>query len=87
MARSLRELFGQPVEANEGALVLRTVHANNAELTRPQQFMDNKVITSRYTVANFVPKFLFEQFSRFVNLYFLYVLACSAPLRCGALRL
>ena len=29
--------------------------------------------TSKYTAANFLPRFLFEQFSRFANLYFLIV--------------
>jgi hypothetical protein len=36
-----------------------------------QHFLPNTVTTSKYTALNFVPKFLFEQFSRFVNLYFL----------------
>lgn len=41
-------------------------------------FVDNTVITSKYTVLNFVPLFLFEQFSRFANLYFLVVCVLQA---------
>lgn len=41
--------------------------AKNAE------FMDNSVTTSKYTAWNFVPVFLFQQFSRFANAYFLLV--------------
>ena len=34
-------------------------------------FCDNKVVNSKYTLANFVPKSLFEQFRRLANVYFL----------------
>lgn len=36
------------------------------------EYAPNVIVTSRYTVLNFIPKFLYEQFQRFVNLYFLY---------------
>ena len=36
-------------------------------------FADNSVTTSRYTLLNFLPLFLFEQFSRFANMYFLII--------------
>ena len=36
-------------------------------------FRDNTVTTSQYTLWNFVPLFLFQQFSRLANAYFLCV--------------
>lgn len=36
-------------------------------------FPDNKVITAKYTVKSFVPKFLFSVFSQYANLFFLCV--------------
>ena len=39
----------------------------------PARFCDNTVTTSKYTLLNFVPKFLFESFRRFANFYFLVV--------------
>ncbi|KAI9100575.1 hypothetical protein DFS34DRAFT_578556, partial [Phlyctochytrium arcticum] len=36
-----------------------------------QQFTLNAIATSKYTVVNFLPKNLFEQFKRIANLYFL----------------
>ena len=39
----------------------------------PARFCDNTVTTSKYTVLNFIPKFLFESFRRFANFYFLVV--------------
>jgi len=38
-----------------------------------RQYCNNVVITSRYTVYDFVPKNLFEQFSELANLYFLFI--------------
>ncbi|XP_028929478.1 probable phospholipid-transporting ATPase IF isoform X4 [Ornithorhynchus anatinus] len=39
----------------------------------PQKFADNRIISSKYTVWNFVPKNLFEQFRRVANFYFLII--------------
>ncbi|XP_031430925.1 phospholipid-transporting ATPase IF isoform X4 [Clupea harengus] len=39
----------------------------------PQRFADNRIISSKYTVWNFVPKNLFEQFRRIANFYFLII--------------
>jgi magnesium-transporting ATPase (P-type) len=41
-------------------------------------YRDNSVTTSKYTAWNFVPLFLFQQFSRFANAYFL----CVCILQC-----
>ncbi|OWF54474.1 phospholipid-transporting ATPase IF [Mizuhopecten yessoensis] len=38
-----------------------------------QRFPNNRVISSKYTVFNFLPKNLFEQFRRIANFYFLCV--------------
>ncbi|KAJ8409446.1 hypothetical protein AAFF_G00228470 [Aldrovandia affinis] len=39
----------------------------------PQRFADNRIISSKYTVWNFVPKNLFEQFRRIANFYFVII--------------
>uniref|UniRef100_A0A803TZ62 Phospholipid-transporting ATPase n=1 Tax=Anolis carolinensis TaxID=28377 RepID=A0A803TZ62_ANOCA len=39
----------------------------------PQKFAENRIISSKYTVWNFVPKNLFEQFRRVANFYFLII--------------
>lgn len=38
-----------------------------------QKFSDNEIKTSKYTILNFIPKNLFEQFRRIANFYFLCV--------------
>ena len=55
-------------DTNDG---VRIAYANQPE--RNVGFVDNVVITSQYTAWNFVPLFLFHQFSRFANFYFLVV--------------
>ncbi|XP_041111916.1 phospholipid-transporting ATPase 11C-like isoform X2 [Polyodon spathula] len=39
----------------------------------PLKFCDNRIISSKYTVWNFLPKNLFEQFRRIANFYFLII--------------
>ncbi|KAI1882700.1 hypothetical protein AGOR_G00237590 [Albula goreensis] len=39
----------------------------------PQRFTDNRIISSKYTIWNFIPKNLFEQFRRIANFYFLII--------------
>uniref|UniRef100_A0A8C4MCD2 Phospholipid-transporting ATPase n=1 Tax=Equus asinus asinus TaxID=83772 RepID=A0A8C4MCD2_EQUAS len=55
----------------------RTIYIANrfpqSGLYTPQKFIDNRIISSKYTVWNFVPKTLFEQFRRVANFYFLII--------------
>ncbi|XP_070173336.1 phospholipid-transporting ATPase IF-like isoform X2 [Littorina saxatilis] len=58
----------------------RTVHVGNRasaalgdEAYVPEKFIDNRVISYKYTLLTFLPKNLFEQFRRIANFYFLVV--------------
>lgn len=55
----------------------RTLFANDVDRNEVsgEDWCDNVVVTSNYTAWNFVPLFLFQQFSRFANFYFLCVCA------------
>ncbi|XP_066939381.1 phospholipid-transporting ATPase VD [Macrobrachium rosenbergii] len=46
--------------------VPRSEHPNGA-------YPDNRICTTKYTLLSFIPKNLFEQFHRFANLYFLFI--------------
>uniref|UniRef100_A0A803TR95 Phospholipid-transporting ATPase n=1 Tax=Anolis carolinensis TaxID=28377 RepID=A0A803TR95_ANOCA len=39
----------------------------------PQKFCSNRIVSSKYTIWNFLPKNLFEQFRRIANFYFLII--------------
>ncbi|XP_048494866.1 phospholipid-transporting ATPase 2 isoform X3 [Beta vulgaris subsp. vulgaris] len=52
----------------------RYVYINDDESMR-ELFCDNRISNRKYTVLNFLPKNLWEQFSRFMNQYFL-LIAC-----------
>ena len=41
-------------------------HPNN-------QYLSNRIRTTKYTILSFLPRNLFEQFHRFANLYFLFI--------------
>ncbi|XP_053404518.1 phospholipid-transporting ATPase IF-like isoform X2 [Mercenaria mercenaria] len=48
-------------------------HPHDEEVFIPEIYPDNKIVSSRYTSWNFLPKNLFEQFRRVANFYFLCV--------------
>lgn len=51
----------------------RQVYINEALRNAEQKFPGNHVRTTRYTLINFLPKNLFEQFRRLANVYFLLI--------------
>lgn len=59
---------------------LRTFNVNDGE-TNDKLFVGNQIVTSKYTVVNFLPKNLVDQFSKLANIYFLgmMILQVSTP--------
>jgi phospholipid-transporting ATPase len=51
----------------------RMVHLNDTAHNSEQGFCTNFIVTSKYTVVSFLPKFLFETFRKLSNLYFLVI--------------
>lgn len=41
------------------------------------QYANNKIKTTKYTLLTFIPKNLFEQFHRYANLYFIFIVALN----------
>ena len=50
----------------------RLIHLNNPPANAANSYADNHVSTAKYNFATFLPKFLFEQFSKYANLFFLF---------------
>ena len=53
----------------------RIIHLNNSPANSENRWADNHVSTAKYNVATFLPKFLYEQFSKYANLFFLFTAA------------
>ncbi|CCF34796.1 phospholipid-translocating P-type ATPase [Colletotrichum higginsianum] len=53
----------------------RMIHLNNPPANAANKYVDNHISTAKYNVATFLPKFLFEQFSKFANIFFLFTAA------------
>lgn len=51
----------------------RIIHINNNHLNDEQKFLNNRVTTGKYSVFSFLPKFLYEEFSKYANIFFLFV--------------
>ena len=47
---------------------LRRVYINQAQRSK---FISNHIMTAKYSIITFLPKFLFEQFRRYANIFFL----------------
>jgi phospholipid-transporting ATPase len=63
--------FGQ-ARIDPSTLGPRIIHINDAPANNAQKFMDNHVSTAKYNLATYLPKFFFEQFSKYANLFFLF---------------
>lgn len=50
----------------------RIIHLNNPPANSSNKYADNHVSTAKYNFVTFLPKFLFEQFSKYANLFFLF---------------
>ena len=53
--------------------LLKSNNSKNAS----QKHKNNKIKTTKYTVFSFLPKNLFEQFHRFANIYFLFIVVLN----------
>lgn len=50
----------------------RIIYLNDAPANKTNGYLDNHISTTKYNIATFLPKFLFEQFSKYSNLFFLF---------------
>ncbi|CBX97420.1 similar to phospholipid-transporting ATPase [Plenodomus lingam JN3] len=50
----------------------RIIHLNNPPANSQNRYVDNHISTSKYNIITFLPKFLYEQFSKYANLFFLF---------------
>ena len=64
--------FDPPHQSDTRTIYIANRFPQNGLYT-PQKFIDNRIISSKYTVWNFVPQNLFEQFRRVANFYFLFI--------------
>lgn len=53
----------------------RQIYINDKEANRARGFGSNHISTTKYNLATFIPKFLFQEFSKYANLFFLFTSA------------
>uniref|UniRef100_A0A7N5ZWJ7 Phospholipid-transporting ATPase n=1 Tax=Anabas testudineus TaxID=64144 RepID=A0A7N5ZWJ7_ANATE len=69
----LRTLGGDERRVDSRTIFVGHRSGPNNEAFIPPKFCDNRIVSSKYTVWNFLPKNLFEQFRRIANFYFLII--------------
>jgi phospholipid-transporting ATPase len=50
----------------------RIIHLNNPPANAGSKYVDNHISTTKYNAFTFLPKFLYEQFSKYANVFFLF---------------
>lgn len=50
----------------------RIIHLNNPPANAANKYVDNHISTAKYNIVTFAPKFLYEQFSKIANVFFLF---------------
>ncbi|KAJ1902401.1 aminophospholipid translocase [Kickxella alabastrina] len=71
-ARFSEEMVVNPVFGTANGINFRTVHIGNRESNAQYKFKHNRVSTAKYNFVTFIPKFFFEQFSKYANVFFLF---------------
>ncbi|KAJ5684571.1 uncharacterized protein N7477_000916 [Penicillium maclennaniae] len=66
----LKSIFGRG-KADPSTMGPRMIQINNPPANASHKFVSNYVSTAKYNIITFIPKFLFEQFSKYANLFFL----------------
>ncbi|KAJ5542520.1 hypothetical protein N7535_004942 [Penicillium sp. DV-2018c] len=64
-------IFGRR-KADPSTMGPRIIQLNNPPANAVHRFISNHVSTAKYNIVTFIPKFLFEQFSKYANLFFLF---------------
>nr|CAG8433905.1 14545_t:CDS:10 [Entrophospora candida] len=65
---------------NDEDKVGRIIYLNDPARNQPAKYMHNRISTAKYNFFTFLPKFLYEQFSKYANLFFLFT-ACIQQIR------
>lgn len=75
--RSLRQRLVRRVQQYRGEYAeqtTRTIHLNDAAANAANlTFCSNQVMTNKYNIVTFLPLFLVEQFSKYANVFFLFI--------------
>jgi hypothetical protein len=58
---------------NNEAAGPRLIYINSSGLNEQQKFLHNRVFTAKYSPLTFLPKFLYIEFSKYANLFFLFI--------------
>ncbi|XP_073399678.1 phospholipid-transporting ATPase IG isoform X2 [Dendrobates tinctorius] len=79
----LRQVCSRLCPGEENRVGTRTVYVGHRPTSETDayiapKFCDNRIVSSKYTVWNFIPKNLFEQFRRIANFYFLIIFLVQA---------
>lgn len=56
----------------------RTIYLLQPEMHKEARFCSNRISTSKYNPLTFIPRFFYDQFRRYANLFFLFIALLQA---------
>ncbi len=66
--------FQWPWKRDKPPAPQRSIYFNNREKNKSGvKYCSNRISTTKYNILTFIPKFLFDQFRRYANLFFLVI--------------
>ncbi|KAI8981510.1 hypothetical protein BDB01DRAFT_794396 [Pilobolus umbonatus] len=68
--KRIKNIFSRKRATNNAP---RIIYINNKKLNDQQKFMSNSISTAKYNLATFLPRFLYEEFSKSANIFFLFI--------------
>ncbi|KAI8090920.1 uncharacterized protein B0P05DRAFT_463626 [Gilbertella persicaria] len=71
MKEKFQDLFRRNKRVTDGSP--RTIYINSQPLNDQQKFISNSISTAKYNLFTFLPKFLYEEFSKSANVFFLFI--------------
>ena len=60
-------------DEQEDSVPNRRIYINDPIKNETSKFLHNRITTGKYNVLTFLPIFLWEQFSKYANLFFLFI--------------
>ena len=64
--------FGFGKKVDPSTLGPRIIHLNNPPANASNKYVDNHISTTKYNIITFLPKFLYQEFSKYANIFFLF---------------
>ena len=76
----IKKFFKKPIDTSE-RIITYNKNCDKCDIIPDRKYTKNVVNNQKYSLLTFIPKFLYEQFNQFWNIYFLVVALTQIPIK------